>query len=348
MSEKGYTPLQLGKEQQVEDFIVEIEEVDEVQEDDDQTQIDDTSSDEVEQESTQQVPDKERKVEERKPSRAEKRIKELHTKNKEYEAKLQEAMNEIENFKKITSESSKMTKAQQKNLLEDQIKNLNARFVKAMEEGDPATTVEVQNELVKAQTQLFQVSNELDNFQEYQPQKSSPVNKQSNNIPEKALEWIDSYPAFRTDEVFQASAVAVNNRLLQEGWDPESDEFYEEVTTRLEKRFPEVFGETTQNSVQSNKADESSPTTTEKLATEEQSKKKTPRYTEQTVSGASRTPSVTSDGRPSTSKKNSIELNQHDAAIISKWGIKPKDFAKKKLALQNKERGQYIPIFSEE
>lgn len=270
----------------------------------------------------------------RKPSRAEKRIKELHTSNKEKDARLAQMAEELENLKKNQSESTKITKEDLRGTLEASIENLNGRLIKAMEEGDTATTVAVQNELLKTSNKLHDLNKELDSYKPYEPKKLQQ--EQQHKVSEKAVEWIEAHPAFRTDEVFQAAALAVNQKLIMDGWDADSDEFYEEVTARLEKRFPDVFGIEDSNGVKSKDKEESSD--------EDKTKNKSQRHTEQTVSGASRTPSTTSDGKPSNSKKSTITLTQEDIRLAKRWNMTPEQFAKRKLALQNKERGTYIEI----
>ncbi len=274
-----------------------------------------------------------------KQSRAQKRIKELLDERAADRERLMAIQEELENYKKISSESTKTSKEQMKKTLEDQALNLNRRLIKAMEEGDTAATVEIQDSLFDVKNQLFSLTTELNNYKPYEPKKVEKVKAQEPKpVPEKALEWIDEYPSFKTDPVFQASALAVNNQLINEGWDDESEDFYIEISNRLSKRFPEVFGTSEGNDVE---LDENSSNRVGGKTV-----KKTPRYTEQTVSGASRTPSSTSDGKPINSKRNTITLTPEDQRLAKRFNMTPEQFAKRKLALRNKEQGDYVEIIT--
>lgn len=63
---------------------------------------------------------------------------------------------------------------------------------------------------------------------------------------QKAVDWADEHKSWWGKEGYEmevAAALAVDNRLKVEGYDPESDEFYEEINKRLGKKFPDLFKE---------------------------------------------------------------------------------------------------------
>ena len=347
MSEKGYTKLNTGKPQDESDFIIEIEEVQ------DKPQ---NISDEAD--STDE-PSKEQKVakkdivedpvdnagEQRKTSRAEKRIRELHAKTKEQNTELENMRAELEELRKTSSVNTKQSKEQLKETLENQVANLSARMKKAIEEGDAGETVKVQDELITAKSKLLNLSEELSSYSVYEPKKEDPksVKDSKVEISQKALDWVEDHPQFKTDPIFNGAAIAVNNKLVAEGWDASTDEFYEEINARLAKRFPEIFGVNDEDGVESNK--DSSKNVAKKEKTEKEQQK--PRHTDQVVSGASRTPSTTSDGKPITNSKTKVTLSQEDIRLARRWNMTPEQFARRKLSLQNKERGDYTPIFGE-
>lgn len=270
----------------------------------------------------------------KKPSRAEKRIKELHTSVKERDQRLAEVQAELEALKKNQSETTKSSKEDMKGTLEGKINTLNESLIKAIEEGDSGRTVAIQNELLMTSNKLYDLKKDLDSYKPYEPKKIEQV--QQPKVSEKAIQWIEDNPDFKTDEIFQAAALAVNRKLINSGWDPDSDEFYEEVTEQLKPRFPEKFGVDDENSVELE--------TDTKKSSSVKTQNKTQRHTEQTVSGASRTPSTTSDGKSTNSKKNTITLTQEEVRLAKKWNMTPEQYAKRKLAIQNKERGEYTEI----
>jgi hypothetical protein len=67
----------------------------------------------------------------------------------------------------------------------------------------------------------------------------------------------------------------------------------------------------------------------------------------QTVAGASRTPSGSTPGNNTKSgrkKRNTVVLTEEDQILCRKWGISPIDFAKRKKALEGKDKGDYTDI----
>jgi hypothetical protein len=147
-----------------------------------------------------------------------------------------------------------------------------------------------------------------------------------------ALEWIDEHPAFNDDEEFNAAALGANAKLLKLGFDPETPEFYEELDKRLSKRYPEYFDTSFEDVVEYKEDDES-----------DDSESDIP----QTVAGASRTPSGSTSGAKAKSgrkKKNTVILTESDQILCQKWGIDPVSFAKRKKALEGKEKGDYTDI----
>jgi len=295
---------------------------------------DDTTTDEGKDKQPKAPIDPKTTETDRKVSRSEKRIKELHTRAKSAEAEAAELREQLENERKAKVENTHKSAKETKEVMEAQIESLNSRLIKAIEEGDTATTVAIQNDLLKTSNKLYDLTKEVENYKPYQPKKTEQV--QQPKVSEKAQDWLAKYSFVKEDEVIFGAAVMIDNKLASEGWDRNTEEFYEEVTARLAKRFPKEFGTTDENSVEL-ETDTTKPSG-------EKTKNKSQRHVEQTVSGASRTPSTTSDGKPANNKKNTITLTTEDIRLAKKWNMTPEQFAKRKLALQNKERGNYIEI----
>ena len=57
----------------------------------------------------------------------------------------------------------------------------------------------------------------------------------------KAKDWAEKNTWFGADEVMTNAAFAIHNELVKEGFDSESDEYYNEVDTRLKEYFPHKF-----------------------------------------------------------------------------------------------------------
>jgi hypothetical protein len=214
---------------------------------------------------------------------------------------------------------------------------LHNQLTSALQAGDSEKIVELQDKLITAKMELKGLATELKTVQK--PSEFQPVIRQP-QISDKAAEWIASYPEFNTDELFHNAAITVNNQLLREGFDANLDEFYEELSQRLSKRFPEVFGVQQENEVSLNQKSDSPPA-------DEGVKKSAPvakstRTTDQVVSGSSRSSSNV------IQKKNSTEvhLSEADVKLAETWGLDMKQMAKRIAHKENNSRTDgYVPIF---
>lgn len=280
-------------------------------------------------------------------SRARERIKEVLTERDAYAQQLAEERREKEELKKQLLHGNTQTKESFKLALEDQIKSLNQQYVSAMNSGQFDLAATIQDQIVNAKMELKPLTTELlANRQELQKAESvKPAQvQQTNQIPEKALEWIADHPEFRTDEVFNAATIATNNQLLREGFDPKTDEFYEEIDTRLARRFPEMFGVVQQNSVQlSNKSssDGKQPDVKDQVVIAAPAVETKARTVEQVVSGSSR-PSANTISKSRTTQ---VTLSAQDVKQAEAWGWSLERMARR-MAHQEANRSEngYVPI----
>ena len=60
-------------------------------------------------------------------------------------------------------------------------------------------------------------------------------------IDEKTRVWQKENPWFNTDEEMTSFALGLHNRLVKEGVDPQTDDYYERINTRMREVFPENF-----------------------------------------------------------------------------------------------------------
>ena len=62
-------------------------------------------------------------------------------------------------------------------------------------------------------------------------------------LDEKQEAWVEKNAWFGEDEIMTLAAFAIDQKLIQEGYDPKTDEYYSEVDKRLRKEFPHKFEE---------------------------------------------------------------------------------------------------------
>ena len=106
----------------------------------------------------------------------------------------------------------------------------------------------------------------------------------------RAEEWAKENEWFGKDEAMTFTALAHHKKLLNQGFDPKSDDYYTEINQYMKEQFPQKF--------------------------EKEVKEKAP----QTVSGASRT------GKTTGAKK--VKLTPSQVAIAKKLGLTLEQYAK--------------------
>jgi len=81
--------------------------------------------------------------------------------------------------------------------------------------------------------------------QEQSQQQQQPAQQQRPQPDPRAVAWKDKNEWFGADKIMTAAAFALHSQLTdEEGFDPNSDEYYSEVDKRLRHEFPHKFSET--------------------------------------------------------------------------------------------------------
>ena len=176
-----------------------------------------------------------------------------------------------------------------------------ANLKRAVELGDADATVAAQKELTnltiaadgyaRAQRQA-----EARAQQPQQPiaQQPAPQAAPQQQRPDpKAEQWAEKNSWFGQDEAMTFAAFGIHKKLIEdEGFDPQSDDYYNELDSRIKREFPHKFGE------------EQSPS----------------RKPAQNVAGVSRS---TSSGR-----SRRVKLSPTQVAIAKKLGVPLEEYAK--------------------
>jgi hypothetical protein len=81
--------------------------------------------------------------------------------------------------------------------------------------------------------------------QPQEQQQQQPVQQQRPQPDPRAVAWKDKNNWFGSDKIMTAAAFALHSQLTdEEGFDPNTDEYYSEVDKRLRHEFPHKFSET--------------------------------------------------------------------------------------------------------
>jgi len=134
-----------------------------------------------------------------------------------------------------------------------QVEEAKLRLKRAIEEGDvnaqadaqsilaraslDAERAKIQKEQLEYQAQQFQNQQQIPQPQQYQ-QPQQPARQPD----AKAQKWAEKNEWFGADEAMTYTAFAVHRKLVEEqGYDPKSDDYYEEIDRQLREQFPHKF-----------------------------------------------------------------------------------------------------------
>lgn len=241
-----------------------------------------------------------------------KRISKLTAKMREAERREQAATEYAQAVQKQLQESTQKSTALDDSFVSEfetrvtyQEESLRNKLKEAIDRGDIDQQVEAQTALaklaqdnerlayVKRQKEYAAKQAEIAHATPQQaPQQQKP-------IPDpKATAWAERNTWFGQDEPMTLTAFSIHKKMVEEeGYDPTSDDYYNELDNRIRRDFPHKFGE------------------------------KTNRTSGPAVAGANRT--------SKSSNKKSVKLTQSQVAIAKKLGITNEQYAKQLLALQN-------------
>ena len=162
---------------------------------------------------------------------------------------------ELESYaKSLVDENTKLKGSVEKNqtaLLEQAKKNsaieiLSAKrsYKRAYEAGDADKLLDAQEKLTNAKIK----SDKLENFkaeplQEAEVPVQIPQQQSQTVVDTKASDWAAENSWFGDDDEMTAYAMGVHSKLVKQGVDTESDEYYESINARMRNTFPEEFGE---------------------------------------------------------------------------------------------------------
>ena len=250
---------------------------------------------------------------------AEKRIRQLVTQRKEREGVIAQQNEELAKLRAelLNSQTSKQTMevdslGSKESALKERIKLAESAYLSAYDEGEKEKLLEAQNILQDAKTDLKFVSARKKQLEHIQTQAETlqtvdhqeaqgyvPQQQQQQQQPRqedydpRAVDWASKNEWFGKDEVTTAVALAIDQQLKSEGFDPSSSDFYEEVDIRLKKELPHKF----------------------RVADNTQ---KPP----QQVAGSSR--------KSSSNSKRKVKLSSKDVSLAKKWGIPLDTYAAEK------------------
>lgn len=112
----------------------------------------------------------------------------------------------------------------------------------AYESGDSKKLLDAQTTLNAAQI----AADKLHSFrpQALQPEKNvvqTETNAPAVSVDQKAVSWQKQNPWFGTDDEMTSLALGLHQKLVREGIDPRSDDYYDRINGRMRQLFPDKF-----------------------------------------------------------------------------------------------------------
>ena len=156
----------------------------------------------------------------------------------ELERLSQQLVDENRRLKESEQKSQTALLEQAKKAADNEISAAKRAYKRAYDNGDSDKVLEAQDRLTNAKLK----ADKLENFR--LPQQTTPTQEPSPppvQIDEKTRVWQKENPWFNTDEEMTSFALGLHNRLVKEGVDPQTDDYYERINTRMREVFPENF-----------------------------------------------------------------------------------------------------------
>lgn len=190
-----------------------------------------------------------------------KRIDRLTYKMREAERREQAAIDYAKNLKE---ENEKLTKnyseagaalvTEASGRVKSQLAEAKRALKLAYEEGDPEALADAQEMVAKLSVESDRVSREENEWKKRQEaateeveapsEPQQPAQQQPQQPDPRAQKWAEDNEWFGKDEGMTFTAFTIHRRLIEEeGYNPQSEDYYAEIDSRMRKEFPHKFEE---------------------------------------------------------------------------------------------------------
>ena len=203
-------------------------------------------------------------------SRIDKLTKRLRESERREQAALQYAQGVQEDASRIKQQAAQINSgymAEFGDRVASQMAEAKKELKEAMDLGDTEKQVEVQAQISRLALEEERVASQkaqrerlaqemqargIDPRQPQMPQYQPPRPQAPPPPDPKAVEWAEKNKWFGEDEPMTLTSFSIHRKLMEEGFDPQSDSYYNEVDKRMKDTFPHKFeGSTPTQSVAS-------------------------------------------------------------------------------------------------
>lgn len=168
----------------------------------------------------------------------------------ELERLAQQLVEENKKLQGSVSKNQTVLLEQAKRAAAVELESAKRAYRQAYESGEADAVLDAQDKLTTARLKAERLANiKLPALQEkevpVETQQEAPVNNApAPQVDAKAQDWQQANPWFGTDDEMTSFALGLHSKLVKSGVDPQSDEYYETINSRMRKVFPENFEDT--------------------------------------------------------------------------------------------------------
>lgn len=176
--------------------------------------------------------------------RARKRIQQLVGNVKDRDAELQQLREELKKEREKAQGAESSAYSVYRKAQEERMKTAEGKHQAAYDAADPVALRDATLEMIRATVELRALEAwERDKGQPSKPAEAPAPAEQAKLAPATKA-WMDKNPWFgrgsEADRIATGTAVAISDSLVEEGYDPASEEFYQEVERRLVSELPRM------------------------------------------------------------------------------------------------------------
>ncbi len=176
-----------------------------------------------------------------------KKMREAERREKEAISYAQNVQNESEQIKSRLQTVDQGYMTEYGNRLNIEQKQVENTLKEAMDKGDTDAAVAAQRKLTQlavSADRYTSVQNNRKQQQAQQPVQQQPVQQQPVEQPPdpKAEKWAGKNNWFGKDEAMTFAAFGIHKGMVEkEGFDPQTDDYYDELDSRIRAKFPQEF-----------------------------------------------------------------------------------------------------------
>ena len=239
----------------------------------------------------------------------------------ELEALAQRLVEENKKLQQNTYKSQAALLEQAKKNVEQELRIAKVRYKRAYESGEADAVLAAQEELAVARQKAERLAAiKMPALQEKEVPVETQQQAQVYNAPAvpevqvdaKAQDWQKANPWFGTDDEMTSFALGLHSKLVKGGVDPQSDEYYETINSRMRNVFPENFEDTSLEGLEEE--------------------------TETPVGRPKRSTNVVAPATRSTAPKK-VRLTRTQVALAKRLGLTPKQYADQVAKDMRKQNG---------